>query len=355
MSTLAAVLALLTAGPAQSGPSERAADGPARRPLVAPKPGPRPLTAGAVAGAIADLSADDWARREEATARLAAAPELSAWPLRNAALDADPERRARAVAALAAGLRGAARRRADAPFAACYDALLNLVRFGPPGGAGDGTGEGDAADEAALAALTALRSQPTAVTARAVGEVRRLGGAVMRPKRPGGFGGDGGYSVTLDDRWAGGGDGLKHLRVIAGLTQVHLTDAAPLPPDARAGLLAGRYGNFSVERRGAAFLGVHYDPGLGAAGGCRIGGVTDGGPAALAGLRKGDRIVAFGDVEISTFAGLLNAIRETGEVGELTLVTVIRGGEPLTVGVRLSRWRDDAAEDDDAIDPGTPD
>ena len=218
---------------------------------------------------------------------------------------------------------------APAPlFALLSGAALLLGGAPPDAGAGD------------RAPLIAPRPATKAErTAAAVAEVRRLGGAAMRTDE--GFAGrwPARWAVTLDDRWTGGVEGLRHLRAIAGLQSVHLTDDCPLPEAARAALLAGEYGKFSVERRSKAFLGVMFQ--VDGAGGCQLDRVLPGGPAARAGLRPGDVIVQFGDAPIATPADLLDAIRTHGTVGEATAVTIDRPGPGRTVlSVTLSRWPD---------------
>ena len=327
---------LLAAGPAAQADAEPSP----RTPLVAPRPRARAVDAERVAAAVAALADPDWKAREAASALLARAP-AAAGPLRVAAHDPDPERRARAVAALAEGLRLAVAR-GDTAAALPFNDALTALRTAPLAAPADPlAGPAPAVAEAASAADAALDLFPAALTRLALREVRRLGGAVMRTDPFGGaaFGSPAiTYSVTLDDRWAGGERGLRHLRAIRRLTQVHLTDGCPLPDAARAALVAGAYGTFSVERRGRAFLGVSFSPTGG--GGCRIDRATPGGPAALAGLRGGDLIVRFGETPIENPAALLDAIRETGELGEATPVTILRADVPLTVPVTLARWPD---------------
>ncbi|MEM9703886.1 MAG: PDZ domain-containing protein, partial [Planctomycetota bacterium] len=218
-----------------------------------------------------------------------------------------------------------------------------------PEGESDEDGEPPAADaviaRSAERAEAALGAFPTAITTAALIEIQARGGAVAmlngfnRAFAPG-VGGplSQPLSIALDDRWTGGEEGLKYLRSVSNLTQVHLTDDCPIPPKARADLIARRYGNFEVERRGKAFLGVQFT--TGGAGGCQIGEVTPGGPAQKAGLRRGDIIIQFADTPINTPATLLDAIREQGEVGVPADVTVVRFGKTQKVEVTLSRWPD---------------
>ncbi|NNJ27234.1 PDZ domain-containing protein [Alienimonas chondri] len=315
----------------------------ARAPLVAPRPARRVVTEEQIAAAIEDLAADDWATREAASRLLENAP--AAVPaLRDAAHDDDVERRTRAVAALSEGLRLSVRRRDTSAAVEFMQGLLAL-RNGVEVEGEDGA-EPAPADAANLAKVS-LDLFPTTLTTVAIAEIRRHGAAVARtdlfnPRFGPAFGGrvQPQWSIALDDRWTGGEAGLRHLRSIANLSQVHLTDDCPIPENARADLLAKKYGNFEVERRGKAFLGVSF--GTAGAGGCRVDRVTAGGPAALAGLQPGDVIVQFGETPINTPTALLDAIREEGVVGEASDVTLLRFGEKdaIVVPVTLARWPD---------------
>ncbi|QDT14320.1 PDZ domain-containing protein [Alienimonas californiensis] len=364
----AALLAGALAAP--TGFAQEADGDEALAPLIAPRPARQVISEERIAAAIEELAADDWATREAASRLLESAPAATD-ALRKAATDADPERRARSLAVLSEGVWQSAQRGDVQATAAFVDALAKLIAAA------------DAADveapnpepnpeqapaqlaapeplpadlarvaEAAGAAKSALGLFPTSVTPLAIAEVRRNGAAVMRTDQFNrGFGpafGGGNtatWSITLDDRWTGGEEGLQHLRSIAGLNQVHLTDDCPIPEAARAGMVAGKYGDFAVERRGKAFLGVSFPPN--GSGGCQVDRVTAGGPASRAGLRPGDLIVQFGDTPINTPAALLDAIREEGEVGEATPVTVLRAGQKTVIPVTLDRWPDRPLTDPD--------
>ena len=221
-----------------------------------------------------------------------------------------------------------------APLSALLGAALLPGPFAPPDAGPDAAGR---------APLTAPRPATSAErTAAAVAAVRRLGATAMNPDVfPGPAGREPAlWAVTLDDRWTGGAGGLRHLRAIAGLSTVHLTDDCPLPAAAHGRLIAGEYGDFSVERRSKAFFGVQFSPG--GAGGCRLEGVVPGGPAARAGLRRGDVVVQFGDAPIDTASDLLDAIRRHGTVGEAVPVTVFgpRRRRRVVLSVTPDRWPD---------------
>ena len=304
-----------------------------RPPLLAPRP------AAARAERFAELADrlgdDDFSVREDAAARLERAGVAAADALVKAAADADPERRSRAVEVLARSLQRAARRDDGPALLVLMNALKTVAE--DPAAPADG----------AAAARATLDRFPTSATKAAVADLRAGGAAVMRQSIPGVFG-MADYSVTFDDRWTDGEDGLAALREVAALRRVYYTEGA-LTDAARADLRAGKYGTFSVERRGRAFLGIQFSPTIG--NGCVIEQVTGGGPADRAGLRGGDQILSFGGEATDSPAALLDAIREIGRPGVPAEVRVRRGfaadvppGTEQTVTVTLSRWPDGAAQ-----------
>jgi len=91
-----------------------------------------------------------------------------------------------------------------------------------------------------------------------------------------------------------------------------------------------------------AFLGVAGDDltpevaqRVGVEQGAYIADVTPGTPAAAAGLREGDVIVAVGDTPVTSIAGLVTAVRQA-DVGDTVRVTYRRDGTDLAVDVTLS-------------------
>ena len=312
----------------------------ARAPVVAPRPtGPGAAGLARLAERLGD---GDYAVRSAAAAALSAAGPRAADVLTDAARSDDPERRTRATALLAAGhARGVRRRDRDA-VAAFGGALMELAYRHPPGVTPDG---GAAAppppNDAAAAATATLERFPGVVRDRAVAELRSRGAAVMDSASPFGAA-ERAVQVTLDERWSGGADGLLFLKAVPSVQTLYLTDKVPLPAEARAALQAGGYGVFPIERRGEAFLGITFDAGAGG-GGCQIDGVHPGSPADRAGLRSGDLVRKFGDVEVTGPGVLLDAIREQGTPGEPTPVVVRRiGRDEFTVQVTLARWPDGA-------------
>jgi S1-C subfamily serine protease len=65
-------------------------------------------------------------------------------------------------------------------------------------------------------------------------------------------------------------------------------------------------------------------------GGMRIDGVTEGRPAANAGLRKGDVVVRMGDSTVTDIYGYMRAL-SVFETGDTTTVVVKRDGEEIAV------------------------
>lgn len=65
-----------------------------------------------------------------------------------------------------------------------------------------------------------------------------------------------------------------------------------------------------------------------------LGGVSDGGPAARAGLRPGDRVVAVGDAPVGNLETLYRSVWELGEPGVEVPLTIERGEEMLDVKIR---------------------
>jgi S1-C subfamily serine protease len=104
-----------------------------------------------------------------------------------------------------------------------------------------------------------------------------------------------------------------------------------------AGLLAGTFYSVHVVRASARpYLGVRLEkvaPEAGAAG-LTLGEVNPGGPAAKAGLKKGDRIVMAAGKEMKTYDDLSSVIaaRKPGDDLE---VKVVRDGKEHTIAVRL--------------------
>ncbi len=65
-----------------------------------------------------------------------------------------------------------------------------------------------------------------------------------------------------------------------------------------------------------------------------LGGVTDGGPAAQAGLRPGDRVVAVGDAPVGNLESLYRSVWQLGDPGVVVPLKVARGDRQIDVEVR---------------------
>ncbi|MDX2378336.1 MAG: trypsin-like peptidase domain-containing protein [Acidimicrobiia bacterium] len=87
--------------------------------------------------------------------------------------------------------------------------------------------------------------------------------------------------------------------------------------------------------RDEAYLGVELAERLDGGQGVLVAGVQDGTPAADAGLRGGDLVVAVDDAVIDGAAGLIAAIRDHAP-GDAVAVIVVRDGERTTIEVTLT-------------------
>ena len=93
---------------------------------------------------------------------------------------------------------------------------------------------------------------------------------------------------------------------------------------------------------------------LGTDSGAYVASVTEDGPAAKAGIEKGDVITKLGDEEITSADGLIIALR-SHEVGEKVEITLMRGKEEKKVTVELGSDEDlqnSAQQDDSSTDTG---
>ena len=265
-----------------------------------------------------------WAVREEASRQILARGAGAVDALHAAARGGNPEAAERAVAALGVLFKQSAASDDGRAGEAILAALDGLATDGSP--------------RMRAAAAGAVDSSRDAASRFSLRAVRRLGGVLNISRRPAGLGSE--VHVTLDDRWTGGEEGLRHLRRVDGLRNLYLTDGVGLPEGAIADLRAGVYGRLQIESRGRAWLGVTFQS---AGAGCEINGVEPGGPADRAGLRAGDVIVRFNGREIRTPSALTEEIRTGVTVGEPVAVLVRRGLEAVEKTVTLDRWRSDPA------------
>lgn len=82
---------------------------------------------------------------------------------------------------------------------------------------------------------------------------------------------------------------------------------------------------------------------LAAAKGALVNTVTDGSPAAKAGLKEGDIILAFGDRQVDHIQDLTRAVADT-KAGTTRDVKIVRDGKQQTLKVNIAALKDDAAE-----------
>ena len=82
---------------------------------------------------------------------------------------------------------------------------------------------------------------------------------------------------------------------------------------------------------------------LAAAKGAMVSQVTDGSPAAKAGLREGDIILAFGDRPVDHIQDLTRAVADT-KAGTTRDVKIVRDGTQQTLQVNIAALKDDAAQ-----------
>lgn len=168
------------------------------------------------------------------------------------------------------------------------------------------------------AAIGVLSTNLTLRHARAMAQIRQLGGQVRdlaTSAEPAAGAVAANVDSTwvsqahvflLDHNWEGGDEGLKYLlRVYPfdGLS-LHLTHDAPVSAPAIQQLRTRRK-RITVRREDESCLGVLVeDERQSARSGVRFSQVVTNSPAARAGLRRGDRLVAFNDHPIVTFSDL---------------------------------------------------
>lgn len=114
------------------------------------------------------------------------------------------------------------------------------------------------------------------------------------------------HVFVFDENWQGGDDGLKYLLRVYPFDalSVHLTRNAPISAPALQQLRTRRQ-RIAVRRQDESCLGVHVDEERQVRHeGVKFSHVVTNSPAARAGLRRGDRLIAFNGRPISTFIDL---------------------------------------------------
>ncbi|QDT65924.1 PDZ domain-containing protein [Calycomorphotria hydatis] len=139
--------------------------------------------------------------------------------------------------------------------------------------------------------------------------------------------------LFLGPDWKGGEDGLKYIKRLPAFGMLYFTPQSGLTMEKLAGLRA-IFPGLVIQRRGQTFLGVVADP---LAPECRIRSVKPNSPAADAGIRPGDVIVTFNDVDIKNLQELVEAIEEI-KPNEKVNVLVSRTGNPLNIEVTMRKW-----------------
>lgn len=187
----------------------------------------------------------------------------------------------------------------------------------------------DAWDEAALA-----RNK------RTVPQLEALG-AIVRYREPDGFPQTSlepqiNY-VVISEKWTGNDEQLCNLLArlspIATIQVYHVNGSKMTEEE----MLKVSQLGYKVERRGA-FLGIRNGRELlGAAAGCEVGAVTADSPAAAAGLKADDMILACDDEEVIDFFAMIDILQKA-KPGDRVMLTVKRNGQTLEIPVVLGNW-----------------
>ena len=121
-----------------------------------------------------------------------------------------------------------------------------------------------------------------------------------------------------------------------------------IPSDMAKGIVAQLIAHGSVER---GWLGVAIGPvtpdiasslNLASAKGAFVQSITEGSPAAKAGVKEGDVILHYGDREIGHVQDLTRAVADT-KAGTIRDLKIMRDGRPQTLKVNIAALKDDAA------------
>lgn len=276
-----------------------------------------PLSPEDVARLVNQLASADYASRRKATQRLAQAGAEAIPALTEAAKADGPEVASRAIRILRTIYLDGDER----AFEAAESALEKLTRS---------TGH-----FTSTRAADVLEMHYEVRERRAVAAVRKLGGFVKYSDRP--------YTantniafVQLDQNWAGGDKGLKHIRRITFLPGLYVIEGAPVSTDA-VNALHAEMPNLTVQRRGRAFLGVQAGTSFQGIG-IQIGAVTDNSAASRAGIEPGDVITSFAGKPVDTFDALVGRIQSDAAPGKTVKVELLRGGRTMKLDVKMDAW-----------------
>lgn len=264
---------------------------------------------------IQDLSAPEFAKREEATRRLIAAGPVAVDALVKEAQSGSLE----AICRINTILR--------AWYTSGKDELIDPAEV-----AFEQLRESKNRHVAIRADATLRQFETTIRQDRAIAEIEKLGGSVevmtfggrfrVAPDDPKP------YMVILGRTWRGGEDGLKFLRRVAGLRTLYLVQDQTTGKIVTPGITQDSIDEvrraipaISIDFRGPAFLGVKA---LANTTLCRIDEVPDDSPAAKAKLQPGDVVVQFGDQPVNSFQDLVKHIG-TKQPGDVVTLEVLRG------------------------------
>ncbi|MBC7817165.1 MAG: PDZ domain-containing protein [Planctomycetaceae bacterium] len=285
---------------------------PATLPVVAPtKP-----SADDVERWIQDLSAPEFAKREEATRRLIAAGPLAVDAMVKGAQSSSLEATCRINTILRTW------------YTSGKDELIE-----PAEAAFETLAESKNRHAAGRAVATLEQYATTIRQDRAIAQIKQLGGTAEELNFAGRLRVVGPedtkfYMVILGRTWRGGEEGLKYLRRVAGLRTLYLVQDQATGKIATPGItqdsideLHRAIPGLAIDFRGPAFLGVKAMANNSL---CRIDEVPPDTPAARAKLLPGDVVFQFDGQPVSSFQDLVKHIG-TKQPGDVIKLEVLRG------------------------------
>ncbi|MBW2293014.1 MAG: PDZ domain-containing protein, partial [Deltaproteobacteria bacterium] len=101
-----------------------------------------------------------------------------------------------------------------------------------------------------------------------------------------------------------------------------------------------------------AYLGIipDYAEMMNSEGGVLLSGVRQGGPADVAGIKRGDRIIEMDGTEIHNLYDMTFVLRDH-RPGQIIEIKILRGDQPVTVSATLGRRGKASSPDPDAESP----
>jgi hypothetical protein len=141
--------------------------------------------------------------------------------------------------------------------------------------------------------------------------------------------------VFLTSKWTGGDAGVRHLRRLAGVSQLQVYVVRGCGTSLEVVQAAtSELEDVTPQERGPS-LGV----GNGGAFECLVGRVLQGGAAEQAGIEPGDLVIGLDDQRIDSFADLVVEIAQY-EPGDRVQLTIVRGLQVTAKEVTLGDWTD---------------